>query len=133
MKDTHRSNTLLLELLIVILFFSLALTTIVEIFANARMQSRRATARTEAITLVQNLADEVYLSEDPDQVLSRYGLTAENDQWTYEGDNYTLTVAENDDKNEAGTLRRMTFSVTSMGEELFSLPCDRYIPEVAQQ
>ena len=132
MRDTHRSNTLLLELLIVILFFSLALTTIVQIFTNARLQSRRATARTEAITLVQNLADEVYLSEKPEQVLARYGLTGEDNQWTYEGENYTLTVTEMDEKNEAGTLRRMTFSVASMGDELFSLPCDRYIPEVSQ-
>ena len=132
MKDTHRSNTLLLELLIVILFFMLALTTIVEIFANARTQSRHATARTEAVTIVQNLADEVYLSDDPEKVMTAYGMTGKNGQWTYEADNFTLTAEQTDEQKESGILRRMTFSVVSMGEELFSMPCDRYIPEVSQ-
>lgn len=132
MKDTHRSNTLLLELLIVILFFMLALTTIVEIFANARIQSRRATARTEAITMVQNLADEVYLAEDPKQVFSAYGLAEENGKWSYDEGHFVLTVEQNDEQYEAGNLRRMTYSVTYLGEELFSVPCDRYIPEVSQ-
>ena len=132
MRDSHRSNTLLLELLIVVLFFMVALTTIVEVFSNARIQSRRASARTEAITMVQNLADEVYLSEEPEQVLTAYGLIPENDYWIYEGNGYTLTAEREDEQNEAGILRKMTFSVTSLGEELFSVPCDRYIPEVAQ-
>ena len=131
MRDSHRANTLLVELLIVILFFMLAATTIVELFANARQKSHTATIRTETVMTVQNLADELYLSDNPEEILKAYELAPSETGWTCEKDNYQINVTKEDSQQEAGVLRKVEISVVANGEVLFTLPCDKYIAEGA--
>lgn len=131
MKDSHRANTLLVELLIVILFFMLAATTIVELFATARQKSRTATIRTEAVMLAQNMADELYLSEDPDSVLNAYAFKQEENGWVFDKDSYQINVTKEEDKLTNGTLRKMEISVSADDQVLFTLPCDKYMAEGA--
>lgn len=127
MKDSHRANTLLLELLIVLLFFMLAATTIIELFATARQKSHTATIRTNAIVVAQNMADELYLSEDPVTVLNAYELTANETGWAGERDGYQINVTSEDIAKAGGTLRKMEISVIADEKVLFTLPCDKYI------
>lgn len=127
MRDSHRANTLLVELLIVILFFMLAATTIVELYATARQKSRTATTRTNAIMVAQNMADELYLTDDPEAVLKNYELTVGEAGWTGERDGYQISVTSEDVAKTGGTLRKMEISVIADEKVLFALPCDKYI------
>ena len=49
MREGHRANALLVELLLVILFFMLGSTTLVQIFADAKHKSMQARAMNVAI------------------------------------------------------------------------------------
>ena len=50
MKKHGTANVLLIELALVILFFMLCVSVIVEVFGGARLASREARSRTEAIS-----------------------------------------------------------------------------------
>lgn len=131
MKDSHRANTLLVELLIVILFFMLAATTIVELFASARQKSKTATIRTDSIMVVQNIADELYLSDDPESVLKEHKFVPSEDGWTADREDYHILVTNDEEKTAGGTFRRMEINVTADGKVLFTLPCNKYTAEEA--
>ena len=129
MREGHRANALLVELLLVILFFMLGATTLVELFANAKHKSLQARATNTAIMEAENIADDLYGAEDPDKVLAELGFTQENGIWTLEKDEYSLTVTGEEEAAEAGVLRKFTISATGDGKDLFSLPSTRYLPK----
>lgn len=129
MREGHRANALLVELLLVILFFMLGATTLVELFADARHKSLQARATNTAIMEAENIADDLYGAEDPDKVLAELGFTQENKTWTLEKDEYTLTVTGEEEATETGVLRKYTISATGDGKDLFSLPSTRYLPK----
>ena len=63
-RSTNRSNALLVELLIVVMFFMLSATVLLQVFAAARNQSRQAERMIGALNTAQNVADELYAAED---------------------------------------------------------------------
>ena len=69
MRSQSRTNALLIELLIVILFFMLASTILVRVFGEAYRQSETAGVSVEALAGVQNLADRIYASGEPEELL----------------------------------------------------------------
>ncbi len=60
-----KSSLFLMELIISILFFALASTVCIRLFAKAHLLSKQTVNETEASTLAQNLA-EVYIAADGD-------------------------------------------------------------------
>ena len=64
MKTHNRSNALLVELMIVILFFMLSATILLQVFAASTNQSRNADITTRALTGAQNTADRLYAAPD---------------------------------------------------------------------
>jgi len=129
MREGHRANALLVELLLVILFFMLGATTLVELFADAKHKSLQARATNTAIMEAENIADDLYGAEDPDAVLAELGFTQDGEGWTLEKKEYTLKVTREDETVEAGELRKYTISATGDGKDLFSLPSTRYLPK----
>ena len=129
MREGHRANALLVELLLVILFFMLGSTTLVEIFADAKHQSLQARAMNFAIMEAENISDDLYGADDPDKVLQDLGFTKENDSWILTQKEYTLTVTQKDEETENGVLRKVTIDGKGDGKDLFSLPSTRYIPK----
>ena len=129
MREGHRANALLVELLLVILFFMLGATTLVELFADARHKSMQARGTNTAIMEAENIADDLYGAEDPDQVLTDLGFTQDNGTWTLEKEDYTLTVTGTEEEAEAGVLRKFTISATGDGKDLFTMPSTRYLPK----
>ena len=129
MREGHRANALLVELLLVILFFMLGATTLVELFANAKHKTMQARATNISIMEAQNIADDLYGAEDPDAVLRELGFTKNGDNWILEEKDYTLTVTQAEETAEAGILRTFTISATGDGKDLFSLPSTRYLPK----
>ena len=129
MREGGRANALLVELLLVILFFMLSATTIVELFAGAKHKTVQARATSEAIMEAQNIADDLYGAEDPEAVLQELGFTKNGDSWILEEKEYTLTVTQQEEAAEAGTLRTFTISAAGDGKDLYSLPSTRYLPK----
>ena len=90
MREGHRANALLVELLLVILFFMLGATTLVELFAGAKHKSLQARATNLGIMEAENVADDLYGAEDPDAVLQELGFTKENDEGRYSNGTFVV-------------------------------------------
>lgn len=132
MKQNGRVNALLVELLIVVLFFMLASTTLMEIFGAAKQNSTRAGVRSEALMQAQNLAETLYGADAPLDKLADMGFVQGADGWEKAEKLYSLIVTCWEEATEAGLLRRMEVSALYQGENLFTLPADRYIPGEVQ-
>ena len=131
MKSGSRANTLLLELLVVILFFMFAATTLVEIFGLSRQRSRKAGEIAAAVLEAQNVAEALYDAGDPEACLRELGFTGAEGAWTLENAEYTLRVTEENEETEAGLLRTMRVDAEVEGDEVLSLPSVRYLEKEA--
>ncbi len=129
MREGSRANTLLLELLLVILFFMLACTTIVEIFGQARMRSEQATVHNEAMLQAENIAEKLYNAADETDILTEIGFARSGDIWSMTVENAELQVNVSDRETEAGLIRSFEISATEGDTELFMLPVSRYLPK----
>ena len=129
MKEGGRANALLVELLLVIMFFMLGATTLVELFAGAKHKTLQARATNIAIMEAENIADDLYGTDDPDATLTALGFILEDEVWILDKEEYTLTVVRQDEDTETGTLRKFTISGTGDGTDLFTLPSTRYLPK----
>ena len=129
MKEGGRANALLVELLIVIFFFMIAATNLVEMFAAAKLNSMEAKALNDSMLKAQNLADELYGASDPEALLAEMQSRNEDGTWVMDDDGYLIKVTHHDEESENGVLR--TYDVTSyQGEkQLLTLPSTRYLPK----
>ncbi len=129
MKEGGRANALLVELLLVIFFFMLCASILVQVFADAKLKSRTASATNASMLETQNVAEELYGAEDPEAVLAAWGFTEENGAWVLQREGYLLKVTARTEETEAGVLR--TYDVAGLeGEKtLISLPSARYLPK----
>ncbi len=137
MKKANRSNALLVELLIVVIFFMLASMVLLQVFTASSNQGRKAGAINEALVLAQNTADRLYAAEPGDdgavQVLRDLGYKEEEDGagWKLRNGIYWLVVQLEDETMDAGIMRRATVQAFKGEDTLFTLPVARY--EEAQQ
>ncbi len=129
MKEGSRANALLVELLLVIFFFMIAAAILVQVFADARMKSRTAYATNAAMLEAENIADDLYASENPERVLESYGFTAGSDGWTLSREGYLLKVTAREEKTESGILKQYEVSGIEGDKTLLTLPSARFIPE----
>ena len=74
MVKHNQLNTLLMEILIVVLFFALCSTVILDVFVGAHNQSARAGAQADALTAAQSLADRLYAADEREDVLRQSGF-----------------------------------------------------------
>ena len=86
MKEGSRANALLVELLLVIFFFMISAAILVQVYADAKLKSKTAHATNFSMLEAQNIAEDLYSTEDPDAVLAEYGFTAEGEGWILEKD-----------------------------------------------
>ena len=127
MKNGSRSNALLVELLLVIFFFMISAAILVQVFADAKQKSAVAKATNASMLDAQNIAEDLYASEDPDAVLASYGFTAEDGSWVLEKDGYLLKVTLQ--AETTGELRTYDISGVRNGNTLLTLPSTRFIPK----
>ena len=126
MKNGSRANALLIELLIVILFFMFAATTLVELFGAARERSRRAEILSAAALASQNAAEALYDAEETEPWLKEMGFAHEENGWIREEDGYALRGTEEKNETEAGVLRTVIVAAEYDGETILALPSVRY-------
>ena len=129
MKEGSRANALLVELLLVIFFFMISAAVLVQVFADAKLKSRTAHATNATMLEAQNIAEDLYASEDPDAVLTGYGFAAEGDAWVLRKEGYLLKVTLREEETASGTLK--TYDVAGIEGEntLLTLPSTRFIPK----
>ena len=127
MKTHNRSNALLVELMIVILFFMLSATILLQVFAASTNQSRNADITTRALTGAQNTADRLYAAPDAQKALGDMGFERKGDIWTLTGDGYVLSVSAQSETLAAGTMLRYTVDACIGDDKLFTLPVSRYV------
>ncbi len=131
MQGKNRSNVLLVEILVALLFFMLSATILVQVFATARTQN--VTARTSSFALqeVQNVAEMLYVSEDPEETLAGLGFTEGHGVWTRRDADFTLYVNMGMRDYESGSLFRAEISAYYLQDTLlFTLPVEKYRPPV---
>lgn len=132
MKEGSRANALLIELLLVILFFMLTAMTLVKIFGGAKVKSIEADSLNHALQQAQNISELLYGSEDPEKTLEQFGFTKDGDAWILEEEKYQLKVVPETEETKAGTLLTHKVSALFGDQEMFVLPESRYLPgEVA--
>ena len=129
MKEGGRANALLVELLLVIFFFMLAAAVLVQVFADAKLKSRTSHATNASMLEAQNVAEDLYASEDPEAVLAEYGFTSLDGSWILEKEGYQLRVTERSEETDSGTLRTYDVSGVEGEKTLLTLPSTRFFPK----
>ncbi len=128
MKKSGHSNILLMELLVVIFFFMISATTIVELFATARLKSIHAEATNDAMLQAENVAERLYIQDDAEAELTALGFIQEEGIWVLDNGKYTLQAEITESATETGTIRTVTLTALKGEEKLLKLPAVRYIP-----
>ena len=126
MKSGSRSNALLVELLIVVMFFMLSSTVLLQVFATARNQSAQAGRINEALNAAQNTADRLYAAESAEEALLAMGFKRAQDDWRQEGEDFNVTVSCDEEQGTTGTLSRYRVHAEKDGDILVDLPVARY-------
>ena len=126
MKSGSRSNALLVELLIVVMFFMLTTTVLLEVFAKANSFSSRSELLTVSMVKAQNIADQLYATQDAEALLSAQGFSKDGNIWALEEKTYRMEVLITPEADDAGVFRRQEVRVISNGEQIYSLPCSRW-------
>lgn len=126
MKSGSRSNALLVELLIVVMFFMFTTTVLLEVFAKANNFSTRSELLTVSMVKAQNVADQLYAVEDAEEYLLSQGFEKQEDSWFRADDGYDMIVSVTPEKDETGVFRRQEVRITVNGEDLYKLPCSRW-------
>ena len=130
MRKRHSTaNILLIELVLVILFFMLCVSTIVEMFGLARVKSAYAKAENRAMLIVENLEERLAGTEDAEAELENSGFVRQEDGWVLQEENYRIDAVQTEEKTGAGVLRTVTFTAEQKtGTRLFELPVVNYLP-----
>lgn len=130
MKRT--ANSLLVEIMIAVLCFALSATVILQTFVAARKQSDEAYDISAWLLKAQNLADRIYAADDPAALeeMQSGKIDESGAVVIQQEDGVCFLVSLNNEKTEAGTLRKSLISVMKDGKTLLELPCTRYVAEV---
>lgn len=136
MRNRNRSNVLLVEILIAVLFFMLSATVLIRVFGTARNMTVRSGVESAAMAEAQNVAEALYAAEDIDALLTEMRFINAHGAWSRDGGDYTLYVVGSETDTEAGKLwsgsvdafykLRDPDAAVPEDEPLFSLPCARY-------
>lgn len=136
MRNKSRTNVLLVEILIAVLFFMLSATVLVRVFATARNMTARSSVEQRALTEAQDVAEMLYASQDVDATLEELQFASSHDTWSKDCGDYSLYVFGGVEPTGAGELwvgkvsafykLRNPDDVRAEDEELFSLSCVKY-------
>lgn len=131
MKRSYgHGNVLLVELLIVVAFFMLAASFLMQMFAAARKQGEDAGLLNEVLVSAQNTAELLYAAEDPETALTELGFVSDPDAdagiWRSESEGLVTEVQMQEEATDAGRLATQTVRVLRDGEQLIELPVAKY-------
>ena len=136
MDNRNKSNVLLVEILIAVLFFMLSATVLVQVFATSRNLTVRAGVESQALAEAQNVLDALIAADDPEAVMEDMSFQLYHGAWSRSYGEYTLYVESAMRPETAGVMQegnvrafyrnRNVDMARQEDEELFSLPFARY-------
>ena len=125
-----KGNTLLIELMIVLLFFALSQAIILQVFASAQQTNRTVSLRNAALMQAQNTAEFLAVATtDAETALLSLGYTADSDALfiaDHPSEGYQLTAQISRFTQPSGVLTTVTITARQEGRPLFTLPAVRY-------
>ena len=77
----------------------------------------------------QNIAEDLYASDDPDAGLTAYGFTGKDGSWILKRRIHLLKVTLQAEQTETGELRTYEIAGIRDGNTLLALPSARFIPK----
>jgi len=133
-----RKNVLLIELIIVILFFAISAAITLQVYSHAYVRGQESAMLTQALVLAQDWADRIALSDDPEAML-------EQSEWAKDGEGYrleaqgdlTMTLTTARYALPSGEISRVEISVYGVADEeeeggedplILTLPVESYLP-----
>ena len=128
MNKNRNQNNLLVEIMIAVLFFALCSTVILETFMASRELGIRSTIESAALVQLQDIGEQLYAAENPEEVLENAGFTAEEGAWVLENGETRLESVLSEEETEAGTLRTWQLRGLRKDKEFADIPGARYIP-----
>lgn len=136
MNGSRKPNAMLIELVIVILFFSISAGIILQLFVAASNKSIQSSADTSATLIAEDVAERFAVSrEEADTFFSADGWTQTEDGYERQtqaaGRTYRVAVQCDTQETAAGTYDAVTVSVYDGAREAIVLPADRYLPKEA--
>lgn len=131
--NQSKSNVLLTELVIVILFFALTAATAMQLFIGSYLKSKNNTVTQEAYIIGQNLVEQLRGVEDVVGFLTEQGFEVEDDGgYMLNFDHNTLVYAEvGEEQLAGGTLHYCKLSVDEVNDKvdaLCTLSVATYVP-----
>lgn len=130
----YQGNILLIELLIVILFFSLSQVIMVRVFASAHEKSHESVQLRHALMACQDVAEQLSVSEEPSALLLSQDFSGgDGSYFRCDEHGFDLYVYCQREENPAGTLLSSTVTARKDDTEILSLPVSLYVPKEGVQ
>lgn len=127
MKTQTRVNILLVELLIVVLFFMLASTVLMRVFGEAHIDGERAELITRAAGEAQNAADRIAASKSFSEEIEKLFPVESGDERISDFGDFRLVLTWDQKQLEKGTLFTQELAAVSEdGSVLIRLPGAKY-------
>ncbi|MCI8360054.1 MAG: hypothetical protein HFE86_01795 [Clostridiales bacterium] len=137
----HSSAVFLMELTLVILFFSLSAVVTLRLFVTAHQQEQQSALRSDALELAEDAAEQFHAQGaaffDSADGWSSTPLEQGGTVYSWDGSDLLLEVFLQQEDTGAGALESGEVRITgseksvSRGQVLCSLPVGRYIPKEA--
>ena len=123
----YKGNMLLIELVITLLFFSLSMVVIMQVFTTAQLKTRESGTLSVALAKAEDVAEQLSRETNPDALLMRIGFMGNNGSYVYsDPSGYDLYVTLGVSDQEAGRLYTARLTASDDGTELFTLPVAYY-------
>jgi len=122
MRRRSQGNTLLIELIVVVLFFSIAASISLGVFVQARRSEQRTALRQQAQLTARNLLSEAETRPDTETLLTGKGFTAQGDgAYVLAEEQLTWTARTDRHQQPGGTLITLTVQAeTKAGDEILA-------------
>ena len=126
----QKGNTLLIELVIVLFFFALSQTIILQVFARAQQINLQAQAQSFALLAAEDVAETLAVSDRPEDTLLSLGFMQTQNHFQRTDSRFLLNASITRFTQPSGMLTTITISATRGDNTLFTLPAVRYMQEV---
>lgn len=127
MKTGSRTNILLVELLIAILFFMLSATSLIEVYGKTHEKSTVGESCAVTLDEARELAEVLYASDNPAGELTARGFSENGAEYISQRTLNTIRATVSNEETGGGNLRRVMIAVLIDDDVLYELNCTRYL------
>lgn len=128
----YRGNMLLIELVITLLFFSLSMMVIMQVFATAQQKASDSRLVSRALMRATDVAERLSREEHPDALMKRLGFMGADGRYALSDEaGYDICVTLALQEQPAGMLRSATVEARQGERLLVALPSAYYVPKEA--